>query len=157
KLHQPSLVRMQRQSVFRKSLLQHVEHFLSVLPILKAENEIVGKTDLVCLLFLQTTHYRLTPFVVHVVKIDISEQEADQLPSSSTGYVDQLSFIYEHTKSDPYPNQRQDSSVTGAFVDPLSHQASAYWSALAGDVTYPKRAGRRTSKRRASSWPSITW
>src|SRR5262249_24825790 len=63
KLHQPSIVRMQRQSVFRKSLLQHVEHFLSVLPILKAENEIVGKTDLVGLAFQPGPHYRLKPFV----------------------------------------------------------------------------------------------
>src|SRR5215472_12369450 len=41
--HQPGLVRMQRQPVLLKSLPQHVEHFLGVLPILKAENEIVGK------------------------------------------------------------------------------------------------------------------
>jgi len=63
KLHQPSFVRMQRQSLLLKSLFQHIEHFLGVLPILEAENEIVGKTDLVGFAFQPGLHDGLEPFV----------------------------------------------------------------------------------------------
>jgi len=80
KLHQPSLVRMQRQSVLRKSLFQHFEHFLGVLPILKAENEVVGKTDLVGFAFQPGLHYGLKPLIEYVMKVDISEQGTDHLP-----------------------------------------------------------------------------
>src|SRR5215472_58809 len=82
KFHQPCLVRMQRQAVFLKSLFQHVEHFLGVLPVLKAENEIVSKTDLVGFAFQPGPHYGLEPLIEHIVKIDVSEQRADHLPLS---------------------------------------------------------------------------
>src|SRR5438132_7322274 len=80
KLHQPSLVWMQRQSVLRKSLCQHIEHFLGVLPVLKAENEIVGKTDLVGFASQPGLHHGLEPLVEHVMKIDVCEQGANYLP-----------------------------------------------------------------------------
>src|SRR4030095_3037601 len=76
-LHQPSLIRMQRQSVLLKSLCQHIEHSLGILPILKTENEIVGKTDLVGFAFQPGLHDGLEPLVKDVMKVDVGEQGTD--------------------------------------------------------------------------------
>src|SRR2546425_11253839 len=104
KLQQPSLVRMQCQSVLRKSLCQHIEHFLGVLPILKTENEIVGKTDLVGFASQPWLHYRRKPLIEHVVKIDVGEQGADHLPLSRPRFADKQSAFFDHSDVNPFPN-----------------------------------------------------
>src|SRR5687767_11403030 len=124
KLHQPGLVRMQRQSVLRKSLFQHVEHFLGVLPVLKAENEIVGKTDLVGFASQPGLHHRLEPLIEYVMKVDIGEQGANHLPLSRPRFAEQQSPIFDHANVDPFPNQPQDSSVADPFLDHLYEQTS---------------------------------
>ena len=99
---------MQRQAVLLKSLHQHVEHFLSVFQILKAENEIVGKTDLVGFAFQPWLHYRLEPLIEHIVKVDVGEQGADHLPLSRPRFAPQQSPIFDHADVDLFPNQSQD-------------------------------------------------
>jgi hypothetical protein len=61
KFHQPRLLRVQRQAVFGKPLRQDVHHLFSVLPVLEAQNGIIGESDLVSFPFQSGLHHFLKP------------------------------------------------------------------------------------------------
>src|SRR5579884_3739900 len=146
KLHQPSLVRMQRQSVFLEPLLQHIEYFLGVLPILKAENEVIGKTDLIGFASQPRLHLGLEPLIEHLMKIDVGEQGADHLPLSRPRCAGQQSAVFDHAYVDPLPDQSQDGSVTDSFLDHLHEQTSDDRVEVSGNIRFQNRRDRPTTK-----------
>ena len=70
-LNQSSLVRVKSQSVLREPLGQHLQDFLRLLPVLKTENEVIGKSHFVGFPSQPGFHYLLEPCVKHMVKVDI--------------------------------------------------------------------------------------
>src|SRR5437773_7994720 len=157
KPHQPSLVRMQRQSVLLKSLPQHIEHFLGVLPILKAENEVVGKTDLVGFASQPWLHYRRKPLIEHVVKIDVGEQGADHLPLSRPRFADKQSAFFDHSDVNPFPNQPQDCSITDPFLEHLHEQASDDCVEVSGNIRFQNCRNRPPTKDSAHLVQRVLW
>ena len=81
--HQSCLVRMELQTVLRKSLGQHIHDPLRILPILKAQNEVVRISNFVSFALQPGLHHSLEPFVENVVKIYIGQQRANHLPLTS--------------------------------------------------------------------------
>jgi hypothetical protein len=62
---------VQRQAVFGKPLRQDVHHLFRVLPVLEAQNGIIGETDLVGFPIHPGLHLFLEPFVEDVVQVNV--------------------------------------------------------------------------------------
>jgi hypothetical protein len=78
--HQSCLARMELQTILSKSLGQHIPDPLRILPILKAQNEVVRLSDFVSFALQPGLHHSLEPFVENVMKIYIGQQRTNHLP-----------------------------------------------------------------------------
>jgi len=70
-LEEPGFLRMERQTIFRKPLVQHLEDLFRVLLILKAENEVIRITDFVRRSTQARAYLLLEPFVQNIVEVYI--------------------------------------------------------------------------------------
>jgi hypothetical protein len=66
KVHQPCLLRVERQTESCKSLRQDLHHLFSILPILEAQHGIIGETYLVGFPRQAGLHFLLEPFIEQV-------------------------------------------------------------------------------------------
>src|SRR4029453_10220499 len=108
-LDQARLVRVQRQPVLREPLPQHREHLLGILPILKAEKEIVRVPDFVRFAPQSWLHHALEPLVEDVVQVDVGPQRADHLPLAHPGLRDQQPSVLQYPGVDPFPDQPKNA------------------------------------------------
>ncbi len=72
-LYQPSLFRMDRQTVLAESLRQHVPHTPRIVLSGKPDDEVVGVTDHKRTALEARLHHLLDPFIQHIVQVDVGE------------------------------------------------------------------------------------
>src|SRR5579871_5306687 len=124
KVHKAGLLRMECQPVFRKSLGKHLQHFLRILAVLKAEHGIIGIPDLKDLALQIRFHLILKPFVENIVKVDVGQQRTDYLPLPSPRLAHEQSPLVDDTHTDPLPYKAKDACVADPLLDHLDESLS---------------------------------
>src|SRR5262249_24120902 len=144
-------------SPYFSNLFLSTSSTFSVFPILKAENEVIGKTDLVGFAFQPGLHRGLEPFIEHVMKVDVGEQGTDHLPLSRPRFAQQQSPIFDHSDVDPFPNQSKDSSVTDPFLDHLYEQTSDDRIEVSGNIGFENCRDRSATNDPAYLVQCLLW
>lgn len=75
-LQEPGFLWMERQPIFRESLVQGLEYPFCIFSVLKAENEIIRETDFVSFPAQAGPDLLLEPLVQHIMEVDIRQQRA---------------------------------------------------------------------------------
>src|SRR4249920_2119024 len=119
KLHQAGLLRMQRQTVLRKPLRQNFEYSLRILFVLEAQQPIIGIADLERFASQARLDLCLEPHIQHVVKIDVGQQWADNLPLTGPRLARQQSSVVHYPNVDPLAYQPEDAGVAYPALDHL--------------------------------------
>src|SRR5437773_1177199 len=118
KLHQASLLRMERQAVLRKPLRQNLEYSLRILFELEAQQPIIGIADRERLPSQAWLHLVLEPHIEHMMKVEVGQQRADDLPLTGPCLAREQSSFVHHPNVDPLANQPEDACIA---YPPLDH------------------------------------
>ena len=84
--YETRLFRMEGQPVLREPLGKHLHHLLGILPVLEAQQRIIGITDLKDLAFEARLHLVLDPFIEDKVKIYVGEDRANYSPYAKDNF-----------------------------------------------------------------------
>src|SRR6516164_7066589 len=76
---EPRLLGVERQPLLCKPLGKNLQNPLRILPILTAENEVIGVPDFGGLAAQARFYLLLEPLIEHVVQVNVSQQGADDL------------------------------------------------------------------------------
>src|SRR5207249_2072156 len=115
-LDQAGLVGMQFQSELRETFSKIVEELLGFISMLKAQDEVVSKTDddHVAARRLSPS---LDPEVEHVVKVDVSQQRADTSALNRTHLALRSLPILQHAGVEPFLDQPHHAPVRDTLLD----------------------------------------
>ena len=127
---------MKLQPILGKPLVEYFQHFLRIFPILKTENEIIGKSNLVSFAFQPRLHHVLEPLIQYIMKVDVRQQGANDLPLSGSLLGHQKPAVIDHTDVDPLPYQSQDASITDSLLDHLHELTSNDVIEVAANVSF---------------------
>jgi len=92
---------MKRQTVLRKPLRQNFEYSLRIFLVLEAQQTIIGIADLERLPSQAWFHLYLEPHIEHMMKVDIGQQWAADLPLTGPRLHREESSVVHHPDVDP--------------------------------------------------------
>src|SRR6267143_805376 len=126
---------MKLEPILGKPLVEDLQHFLRILPILKTENELIGKSNLVSFAFQPRLHHVPEPLIQYVMKVDVRQQGANHLPLSGSLLGQQEPAVINHADIDPLPYQSQDASICHSLLDHLHELTSNDVIEVAADIS----------------------